>query len=134
MRDDETQEELPVWSAAIQELTEQSGLPQAEIARRAGITKDAMNRYYSGRTRPPRLKLEAIAAVFDVHPNDIDPDRLTLTKRPRARSEPYKIGRSATGDHSRVHFNLDMDMSAKSMARIIEIVHEEMSGAESDDE
>lgn len=127
-------EELPVWAVAIRELTEQSGLAQAEIARRAGVTKDAMNRYFSGRTRPPRLKLEAIAVVFDVHPNDIDPDRLTLEKRPRARSEPYKIGRSATGDHSRVHFSLDMDMSARAMARIIEVVHEEMAGTESNDE
>lgn len=123
MRDDE---ELPVWSIAIQRLTEQSGLSQAEIARRAGLTKDAFNRYHSGRTRPPRLKLESMAGVFGVHPNDIDPDRLTLVKDPRRKIQPYSVGRSATGDHSRVHFRLEMDMSASGMARMIEIANEEL--------
>lgn len=124
---------MPVWSLAIQRLTERSGLSQAEIARRAGLTKDALNRYHSGKTRPPRLKLEALAGVFGVHPNEIDPDRITLVKTPRPTVQPYSVARSATGDHSRVHFKLEMDMSAVGMARIIEIANEEMSKNEGQD-
>ncbi len=122
---------LPYFAQRIQELTERSGLAQAELARRAGMTRDAFNRYYSGRTRPPQNKLLALADMFSVHPNDIDPNAVTLRKRGNAKpSEPYRIGRASNGDPDFVHIQVNVDVHISAMSKIIEIVNEEIKRSE----
>lgn len=121
---------LPYYAQRIQDLTEKSGLAQAELARRAGITRDAFNRYHSGRTRPPPDKLHALADLFAVHPNDIDPDAVTLRKRSDVKSaEPYRIGRASNGNPDYVHIQVNVDVHISAMSRIIEIVNEELKKA-----
>ncbi|MEL6463402.1 MAG: helix-turn-helix domain-containing protein [Pseudomonadota bacterium] len=127
MTEDQT---LPYWAQRIQELTERSGLAQAELARRSGLTRDAFNRYHSGRTRPPD-KLLALADLFAVHPNDIDPDAVTLRKRSDARSaEPYRVGKASNGNPDFVHLQLNVDLHISAMSQILEIVNEEIRRAE----
>lgn len=122
---------LPLWALRIQELTEKSGLAQAELARRAGMTRDSYNRYHSGRTRPPPDRLHALARVFAVHPNDIDPDQLTLEKRPaEASAEPYRVGRPANGDPDFVHLTLNVDLHISAMEQILRIVTKELQRQE----
>lgn len=113
----------PEWAQRIQELTKKSGLAQAELARRAGLTRDTFNRYHSGRTRPPSNKLNALAELFSVHPNDIDEERLTLRKRSDTISaEPYRVGKSSNGNPDFVHLTLNVDVHISDMSRILEIV------------
>lgn len=122
-----TDSSLPFWAQRIQELTKRSGLAQAELARRAGLTRDTFNRYHAGRTRPPLEKLTALADLFSVHPNDIDPDVVTLRKRSDSRhTEPYRIGRASNGDADFVHLELSVDVHISAMSRIVEIVNEEI--------
>ena len=117
------QENVPFWARRLQELTARSGLSQAELARRAGMNRDAFNRYHSGRTRPPGARLEALAEVFSVHPNDIDPDRLTLVKRGVEKTVvPYSITPSASGDPKLVHLKVDTDVTMDAMTKILDIL------------
>ncbi|MEH6521171.1 helix-turn-helix domain-containing protein [Sulfitobacter sp.] len=105
----------------MQELTKKSGLAQAELARRAGLSRDTFNRYHSG--RPPSDKLNALAELFSVHPNDIDEERLTLRKRSDTISdEPYRVGKSSNGTPNLAHLTLNVDVHISDMSRILEIV------------
>ncbi|MEP4123620.1 MAG: helix-turn-helix transcriptional regulator [Lentilitoribacter sp.] len=123
---------LPYFAQRIQELTDRSGLAQAELARRAGLTRDAFNRYYSGRTRPPTDKLHALADLFSVHPNDIDPDAVTLRKRADVKpAVPYRISRASNGDPDFVHIQVNADVHISAMSKIIEIVNAEIAKVES---
>lgn len=116
-------DKIPMWAERLQRLTSQSGLSQAELARRAGMNRDAFNRYHSGKTRPPRERLEALANVFGVHPSDIDPDRLTLVKRSDMKTvQPYSVTPSANGDPSWVRLRVDADVTLQTMTRILEIL------------
>jgi transcriptional regulator with XRE-family HTH domain len=68
--DDHT-EEVPIWAARLQELTLATGLTQAEIARRAGLQRDAYGRYVLGKTKPPLRRIRAIASALGVKPGEI---------------------------------------------------------------
>ncbi|MBO4169561.1 helix-turn-helix transcriptional regulator [Luteovulum azotoformans] len=81
---------LPEWAVRIQELTAKAGLPQAELARRAGMSRDAYNRYFRGLTRPPVKQLIVLAELFGVAPTDIDPDRAGLVALEDASHRSYE--------------------------------------------
>lgn len=116
-------DKIPVWAKRLQQLTSKSGLSQAELARRAGLNRDAFNRYHAGKTRPPVDRLETLAKVFGVHPNDIDPDRLTLVKRSDVNSvQPYSVTPAANGDQHQVRLRVDTDVSFEAMTKILEIL------------
>ena len=124
-------DEIPDFALNIQRLAADSGLSQAELARRAGLTRDAFNRYHTGRTRPPTGKLVALAKLFGVHPNDIDADRLVLTKRTDVRSaEPFFVSESRNGDPGFANITLNMDMRITEVSKVLEIVRAEMDKAE----
>lgn len=65
-------EELPEIARKIRDAIEKTGETQAEIARRAGINRDMMNRYVRGITRPPLPKITAIAQALDLDPRELD--------------------------------------------------------------
>ena len=122
-----TRDPVPYWVQRIQELTMRSGLSQAELARRAGMSRDAFNRYHSGRTRPPGDKLLVLAELFSVDPQDIDPDTVTLKMPTDVRTmEPFRVGRASNGDPNCVHLQLSVDVHISTMSKILELVNEEL--------
>ena len=124
-------DEIPDFALNIQRLAADSGLSQAELARRAGLTRDAFNRYHTGRTRPPSDKLVALAKLFGVHPNDIDADQLVLMKRSDVRdAEPFFVSQARNGDPSFANITLNIDMRITEVSKILEIVRAEMEKAE----
>ena len=95
------------------------------------MTRDAFNRYHSGRTRPPSEKLIALAKLFGVHPNDIDADQLVLVKRSDINSaDPFFVSDAKNGDPGFANITLNMDMRITEVSKVIEIVRSEMKKAE----
>lgn len=122
-------ETLPVYARNIQALAARTGLSQAELARRANMSRDAFHRYVTGKTRPPVEKVYVLADLFRVDPTDIDPDRRYLRQKgalftPQS-LEPYKISGASNGDPDLVHLTLGMDVRHDTLARILELVADE---------
>lgn len=122
------------WAAKIQELTEKSGLSQSEIARRAGINRDAYGRYHNGTTKPPAQKLIMIARAFGVKPSDIDPasaalDDTEIADQP-ASAQKYGITPPTSGRSDRVHLSVSCELSVPTAMRIIEILQKELDDDE----
>ncbi len=127
MRHDD--DELPEWAVNISRLANETGLSHAELARRAGISRDAFHRYATGKTRPPVEKVYVLADLFGVEDKEIDSGRLYLRKKkkgqPSLASQPYVIGPPSSGDPDFVHLKLAMDMRHGTMARVLELVADE---------
>lgn len=121
---------IPHWAKKIKELTAQSGLSQSEIARRAGINRDAFGRYHNGVTKPPPEKLIMIARTFGLRPSDIDPDSKMLDKTEIAErpvsAQSYSISPSTTGECSNVRLSVSCDVPLSVATRVIEILHQEL--------
>ena len=119
-------ETLPVYARNIQALAARTGLSQAELARRANISRDAFHRYAIGKTRPPVDKVYKIADLFRVTPSEIDPER-TYIKQQRyvgtLAGQPYKI--SDTSDCDLVSFELFMDLRPDTMTEMLSFLHRE---------
>jgi transcriptional regulator with XRE-family HTH domain len=110
-------------AARIRELVEQSGLTQAEIARRAGLQRDAFGRYMLGKTRTPSKKLISIARVFGVPPSHLDPSRSELDEVAEANPAPvhdYTITPAAGAGMVRLEFSAELPIGVA--AEIIEIL------------
>ncbi|WP_210528531.1 helix-turn-helix domain-containing protein [Rubellimicrobium arenae] len=120
-------EELPVWAANLQHLTRRSGLTQAELARRAGLQRDAFGRYLLGRTRPPPAKLVAIAKALGVRPADIDPERGDLEEVPPPEQGrvPFRITPAYGGGRGRVFLEVAAEMDIADALRIVELMTKE---------
>lgn len=116
--------DLPLWANRIRQLTKQSGLSQSEIARRAGVNRDAFGRYHNGVTRPPAQKLLMIAQAFDVRPSEIDPEATHLDKaKPETRkSDPYRIGPPSTGKQSAVQLDVSCEVPVAIAMQVIDIL------------
>lgn len=123
--DDAADRCLPIWAERLLALMNNSGLSQSEVARRAGITRDAMSRYCVGRTRPPTAKLEKIAKVLDVHPTDIDPVRLSRVQAPKRTREPFVMRPSEDRGDGYVRLIVDMDVSRGRISEVLRILNEE---------
>lgn len=130
---EETQEEggdeLPVWAQNIQRLAEATGLTHAELARRAGMTRDAFHRYATGKTRPPTDRTYQLADLFGVNPKEIDPTRVYLRKERKGATgsamQPYTLSAPLNGDPDLMHLKLEMDFRHMNLARILELVADE---------
>lgn len=135
--------ELPEWARRIQALTERAGIPQAELARRAGMSRDAYNRYFRGVTRPPYKQAVALARLFGVTVKDIDPDRAGVEAMQRASnssleylaeetaymesmSRPaYSLHPPSTGDAGMVRLRVDADIPLESATTIISLLQKD---------
>ncbi len=87
-------DELPVWAQNIQRLAAATGLTHAELARRAGMTRDAFHRYATGKTHPPTERVYQLADLFGVEDREIDPTRVYLRKRKGGTGlarDPYRL-------------------------------------------
>jgi transcriptional regulator with XRE-family HTH domain len=110
-------------ASRIREMVEQSGLTQAEIARRAGLQRDAFGRYMLGKTRTPSKKLISIARVFGVPPSHLDPSRSELDEIAEADPTPvhdYTITPAAGAGMVRLEFSAELPIGVA--AEIIEIL------------
>lgn len=130
---EETQEEggdeLPVWAQNIQRLAAATGLTHAELARRAGMTRDAFHRYATGKTRPPVDRVYQLADLFGVNPKEIDPTRVYLRKEKKgavgSALQPYTLSAPLNGDPDLMHLKLEIDLRHMTLARILELVADE---------
>lgn len=126
---DETGGELPVWAQNIQRLSGGTGLTHAELARRAGMTRDAFHRYTTGKTRPPVDRVYQLADLFGVEPTEIDPTRDFSRKQPRfvvgSALTPYTLSAPTNGDPDVMHIKLEMDLRHMTLARVLEIIADE---------
>lgn len=121
--------ELPVWARNIQRLSAVTGLTHAELARRAGMTRDAFHRYATGKTRPPVDRVYQLADLFGVDPQEIDPTRDFSRKQPRfvvgSAMTPYTLSAPTNGDPDLMHIKLEMNLRHMTLARVLEIIADE---------
>lgn len=121
--------DLPVWARNIQRLANATGLTQAELARRAGMTRDAFHRFITGKTRPPTDRTYQLADLFGVDPKEIDPTRLYHGKRRKfsggSAVQPYTLTAPSNGDPDLLHLKLEIDLRHMTAARILELVADE---------
>src|SRR5215212_6785646 len=57
----------------IQELREARGMPKAELARRAGTTRNTLYRIEAGKTTPSSAMVEQLARGLDLEPGELFP-------------------------------------------------------------
>ena len=69
-----SEQDTPEIAIRLREAIEKSGFSQAELARRAGFSKDLMSRYVRGMNPPTQQKIAAIARALNIDPRDLDHD------------------------------------------------------------
>lgn len=125
-------DDIPIFAQKIQLLTRNSNMRQAEVARRAGMTRDAFHRYFNGKTRPPADKLLALAEVFGVRPEDIDDGasaaelelaRIHGKSKSREIREPYRLGPPAGGDPLKVRLMCDLDLTTDDAMKVVQLLN-----------
>jgi transcriptional regulator with XRE-family HTH domain len=120
-------------AARIRAHVEKSGLTQAEIARRAGLQRDAFGRYMLGKTRAPSKKLVAIARVFGVRPSELDPDRPDLDAIADADPTPVRAYTLTPGTGGLVRLEFSAEIPIDLAARIIKTLNGEAPGDPEDE-
>ncbi|TDX21107.1 helix-turn-helix domain-containing protein [Rhodovulum visakhapatnamense] len=71
---------------------DRAGINQSELARRSGLTREAISRYATGRTPIPDAKLIVIAQALETQPSRIVPKRRNLDGiPPRGPDDPEFI-------------------------------------------
>ncbi|SFL09372.1 Transcriptional regulator, contains XRE-family HTH domain [Loktanella salsilacus] len=112
-------------SFKLTQLTKRSGLTQAEIARRAGLQRDAYGRYMLGKTMPPPHKLAAIARVFGVDVTELDPVRDYKTVENDEEVEAPQAFRITPSPKSSemVRLQLDVDLPLDVAAQVMGLVN-----------
>lgn len=123
---------IPIFAQKIQLLTRNSNMRQAEVARRAGMTRDAFHRYFNGKTRPPADKLLALSEVFGVRPEDID-DGASAAELELARIHgksknqeirgAYRLGPPNGGDPLKVRLMCDLDLTTEDAMKVVQILN-----------
>lgn len=130
--------DLPPFAQKIQQLTHKSNMRQAEVARRAGMTRDAFHRYYTGKTRPPADKLLALADAFGVKPEDIDDGasaaelelaRIHGKAKSREIREAYRLAPPLGGDPLKVRLTCDIDLTTGDAMEVIQILNKYSANA-----
>ena len=62
---------MEIFSERLRERAKELGLPDAEIARRAGLQEARYNHYVNARREPDLRTLVRICEVLDLTPNDL---------------------------------------------------------------
>jgi transcriptional regulator with XRE-family HTH domain len=108
-----------------------AGTTQSELARRTGITRDAVSRYCTGRTPIPDGKLVIISDALGVRPSSINPDKTALDGIPsRGEGDPEFLIRPSV-DHTRpgtVRLEIAADLDIEVAARIVALITKKMTG------
>lgn len=91
---------------------DQAGINQSELARRSGLTREAISRYATGRTQIPDSKLLIIAQALGTQPSRIVPKRKSLDGiPPRGPDDPdFIIRPSAQPGLVRLEIAADIDL------------------------
>jgi len=62
---------MKIFSERLRERAKELGLPDAEIARRAGLQEARYNHYVNGRRQPDLKTIVTICKVLNLTPNDL---------------------------------------------------------------
>ncbi|PYE80198.1 helix-turn-helix protein [Pseudoroseicyclus aestuarii] len=95
---------------------------QAEVARRAGLQRDAYGRYMLGKTLPPQPKLLAIAKAFGVDVREIDVHRDYDDINGEETSPPPFTIRPAAGRPGFVRLDISADLPAEIAGEVMSIL------------
>ena len=125
------EDELPVVARNLRRLMGAALLRQSDVARQAGIARDALGRYVHGRNHPPPQKVAALARVLGCSPHDIDP-ALPATAAPTPTlpevrpapppGAPFGVGPAQDGDPGKLRLRVDMDLPAADALRILSVL------------
>lgn len=96
----------------FRDALQKTGINQSELARRTGLTRDAISRYATGRTPVPDNKLLLIAQALGTKPSRIVPKRKALDGiPPRAPDDPdFSIRPSYRTGMVRLEISADVDL------------------------
>lgn len=72
---------MELFASNLRKRAEQLGIPNAEVARRAGLSETRYGNYVSGRREPDLATLVRIATVLVTTPNDLLSDQVDRTQQ-----------------------------------------------------
>lgn len=118
--------ELPAYALNLRRLFAAAGVSQAEIARRAGMNRDALNRYTHGRSRPPARRVLAIAKALGCRPSEIDRNmfRLDLEAENFYIGSTYHMSPAKSGREGFVGFSLSGEIEKELALKLINLLEE----------
>lgn len=114
----------PDWARKMQEATVATGLTQAEIARRAGLQRDAYGRYVLGKTKPPLRRVRAIAAALGVKPSELSEEWAHLDDDKSASGIVQRWTMSPTPRPGIVRIEFAGDVTLEEAARMMALLKE----------
>ena len=119
--------DLPQYARKIQHMMAKTLLKQSDVAREAGIARDAFGRYFHGKNRPPPAKVAAIARVLGCKPSDIDPQvTADLPEEEKHDDAPaYMTSPARNGDPSMMRIKVDADLSSETVIEIMNLINKE---------
>src|SRR2546423_337829 len=87
------------FAARLTELREGAGMSQYALAKKSGLTKQAVSRLEMGTRSPTWDTVQLLALALDVEPNDFRDPSLTLPTpaAPRPPGRPRKLATDADG-------------------------------------
>lgn len=124
-------DELPIYARNLQKLMTRTLQKQSDIARKAGIARDAFGRYYHGKNRPPPMKAVAIARVLGCLPSEIEPEYKNYddpANLPQdVDDEPaYMTMPAIDGDPRKMRLRIDADLRSETVIDVINLINADL--------
>ncbi|TDE34682.1 helix-turn-helix domain-containing protein [Antarcticimicrobium sediminis] len=98
---------------------EEADINQSELARRTRLSRDAISRYATGRTRIPDSKLLIIAEALGTKPSRIVPKRKSLDGIPLRRPEDPDFTIRPAGKPGMVRLEISADIELEIATQIV---------------
>lgn len=114
------------FAGKISQLMQEKGWRQSDLARQAGLPRDAVSVYMRGRSLPTPGNLEKLAKALDVAPDDL------LPAQPPAKRDP-RYALTATDQPGIVVLRVNQEVPEHVAFKIIEMLRENSFGQNSTD-
>lgn len=100
------------------------GWNQSELARRAGLNRDAISTYVRGSSMPTPQSLNALAKAFGITPDDLLPN---YTMSAIERDNPAFEMKASTSDPTRVYLKVNRLVTMATAVKIAELLQNDES-------
>ena len=108
------------FSEKLENLLLDKGWNQSELARRAGLKRDAVSTYCRQRSLPDPINLRKLCQALGVKPNDLLP-AVAIGRRP-ANEPPTMMITDAPGQPGKVYVRVNRVVDAKIASEIYRLV------------